>query len=329
MKATLLALAAVMSLGSVSAAFAQDGAAGGEQPAAEKAPARPNIYDEKADARKQIDAALAKAKKENRRVLIQWGANWCGWCHLLHEHMEKEKDVRRKLLYEYDVVLVDIGKWDKNLDLVKQYGANFQDPQAGGVPYLTVLDADGSVLANQETGSLESKVDGKNGHDAAKVLAFLTKNQAAYLPAESILSDALRQAKAEDKTVLLHFGAPWCSWCHRLENWLARPEVAAILAKDFVDVKIDTDRTIGGKQMLEKMTKGVQSGIPWFAFLDANGEVVADSFVAAGQNLGYPYTDEEMAAFAEMLERVSNRISDEEMKALVADLRSTNAKKKE
>ncbi|MCH8824564.1 MAG: hypothetical protein IH984_13770 [Planctomycetes bacterium] len=34
---------------------------------------RKDIYDESADARKVINDALAKAKKENRRVLIQWG----------------------------------------------------------------------------------------------------------------------------------------------------------------------------------------------------------------------------------------------------------------
>ncbi|MFG0260298.1 MAG: hypothetical protein ACF8LK_08090, partial [Phycisphaerales bacterium JB041] len=40
----------------------------------------PTLYDVNADASEQIAAALAKAKQENRRVLIQWGGNWCGWC---------------------------------------------------------------------------------------------------------------------------------------------------------------------------------------------------------------------------------------------------------
>ena len=56
----------------------------------------------------------------------------------------------------------------------------------------TEVEALYQKLANQETGSLESDIEGKNGHDAEKVLAFLTEHQAPYLPAESILSDALR-----------------------------------------------------------------------------------------------------------------------------------------
>ena len=34
------------------------------------------IFDEQADAKRDIAAALARAKQENRRVLIEWGANW-------------------------------------------------------------------------------------------------------------------------------------------------------------------------------------------------------------------------------------------------------------
>lgn len=325
MKTILFPLAAVTCLASASGLIAQDASGGGaEAPVAKKPPARPDIYDEKADARAQIDAALAAAKKENRRVLIQWGANWCGWCHLLHDFMDDNKEVRRKLLYEYDLVMVDIGRRNKNLALAKRYDVEIE---GAGVPFLTVLDADGNVLANKPTAPLETKIDGKNTYDAEKVMAFLTTHQAPYLPAESILNDAMRTANANDRTVFLHFGAPWCGWCHRLEDWLAHPRVAATLAKDFVEVKIDTERTIGGEQILQRMTKGVSSGIPWFAFLDAKGAVIADSFVEPGKNLGYPYTDEEMAAFADMLERASTRITDEEMTELVADLRATNAKK--
>src|SRR5262249_20317777 len=74
-------------------------------------------FDEKADARAEVKAALANAKRENRRVLIEWGANWCGWCRKLHGLFNSDPEIAKKLLYEYDVVYVDIGQMNKNLDL--------------------------------------------------------------------------------------------------------------------------------------------------------------------------------------------------------------------
>ena len=54
---------------------------------------RPPIYDEKADGAKQIADALAVAKKENKRVLLQFGANWCGWCHKLHKLCQSDANI--------------------------------------------------------------------------------------------------------------------------------------------------------------------------------------------------------------------------------------------
>jgi len=286
-----------------------------DAPAAQPPPPPPAIYDEAANGAEQIEEAVAKAKKENRRVLIQWGANWCGWCHLLHGVFASDAAVKRTLLYEYDVVLIDIGKWDKNLDLAAKYEADFK---AHGVPYLTVLDGEGHVIANQETSSLE---DGDH-HDPAKVLAFLEKHQAAYLSAESLYNEGLARAKQEGKRAFVHFGAPWCGWCHKLEDWMAREDVAEILTKDFVDVKIDTERTIGGADLHKQMTENKPSGIPWFAFVDSEGEVVADSFALPdGGNLGFPYTDEEIAAFGEMLEKAAVHITPEEIEVLLKTLK--------
>jgi thioredoxin-related protein len=296
-----------------------------EQEAPAQKQPRKNIYDESADAKEQIAAALARAKKENRRVLIQWGANWCGWCHLLHDCFEKNGDVRRKLLYEYEVVLVDIGRWDKNLDLAERYGAGFRE---NGVPYLTILDSEGKALANQETGSLEKAIDGKPGHDPEAVLSFLTKHQAEYLPAKSILSSALAKAKEKGKRLFLHFGAPWCGWCHRLEAWTARADVAEILGKDFIDVKIDIDRTIGGNEVMARFRKDPKSGgIPWFVFIDAEGKAIGTSDGPDG-NLGCPYTDEEIAAFGELLERAAVTISAAEIDQLRNSLVKAREKKK-
>jgi len=288
--------------------------------AVQKKPEKPEpIYDEKADAPKQIAEAIKRAKKENQRVLIQWGANWCSWCHLLHDTFKEDKDVRRKLQYEYDVVLIDIGQWNKNIDYAMTLGA---DLKANGVPYLTVLNTDGKPIANQETGSLEAKIDGKSGHDPKAVMSFLTEHQAPYLDAESILATGLKTAREQDKRVFLHFGAPWCGWCHRLEDWMADEKVAAILSKHFVDVKIDIDRTLRGDEMKDRMTKGKSPGIPWYAFLDPKGKIVVDSTLPENGNIGYPYTNEEIATFMRVLQKAARTLSDEDIERLVKSLRS-------
>lgn len=313
--------AVTLVLAAVSGVIAQDESrAQGKDKAVQAQDAKPKlIYDEQADAREQIAEALEHAKKENRRVLIQWGANWCGWCHLLHDTFKKDKDVRRKLLYEYDLVLIDVRKFDKNIDYAMTLGA---DLKANGLPYLTVLNADGKPIANQETGSLEAKIDGKPGHDPKAVASFLTEHQAPYLDAESILATGLKTAKEQDKRVFLHFGAPWCGWCHRLEDWMANEKVAAILDKHFVDVKIDVDRTLRGNEMKDRMTKGESAGIPWYAFLDAEGKIVVDSTLPEKGNIGYPYTNEEIATFMKVIQEAARTLSDEDIKRLVKSLRS-------
>ena len=67
---------------------------------------------------------------------------------MLHGRCSEDAAIAKKLQYEYDVVRVDIGKWDKHIDLAAGYGA---DLKKGGVPYLTILDAEGKLVANVET----------------------------------------------------------------------------------------------------------------------------------------------------------------------------------
>src|SRR4051794_36477725 len=69
---------------------------------------RPAIYDEHADGAKQIGDAVGQAKKENKRVLVQFGANWCGWCHKLHGLFQTDAAVAKKLKTDYVVVMVDV-----------------------------------------------------------------------------------------------------------------------------------------------------------------------------------------------------------------------------
>lgn len=141
------------------------------KPAATSAPTstpRPAVYDEAADAKKEVAAAVAKAKAEKKRVLVTLGGNWCGWCRLLDELFRTDEKVSAELAKAYVPVKVDVGRMTKNLELAASWGA---DPKKG-VPLLVVLDGKGKAVKVQDTGSLEA---GK-GHDPAKVLAFLKEN---------------------------------------------------------------------------------------------------------------------------------------------------------
>ncbi len=291
----------------------------GSAPAAKPADEKPTpIYDEKADVKVLIADALVKAKKENLRVLVQWGGNWCGWCTRLHGLYKSDKDIAKKLLYEYVVVYADSGRPDdKNISLAESYGA---DLMKHGFPYLTILDADGKVLANQDTGSLEIKgASEAPWHDPKLVLKFLTDHQASYQDAQELLDHGLAQASETGKRVFLHFGAPWCGWCHKLEDWMDRADIKPVLSKDFVDVKIDVDRTIGGKELMTKFKADAKGGIPWFAFLDSTGNVLANSNGEKG-NIGFPAQPDEIAHFQKMLGKAAVNLKSDQINVLAESL---------
>ena len=130
----------------------------------------PPIYDTAADGQKQIAAALRDAQKAGQRVLVVFGANWCGWCHKLHKLFADDKDVAAALKAGYVVVWIDVDQVDgqpHNAALVELYGK----PTQFGLPAIVVLDSLGMQLATEDTNKLE---DGKQ-HDPRKVLAMLEK----------------------------------------------------------------------------------------------------------------------------------------------------------
>src|SRR5947208_8783450 len=86
-------------------------------------PPLPDIYDESADGPKQLTHALEQAKKDNKNVLLQFGANWCGWCHKLHTLFDTDKAIHSKLQNGYVVVMVDMNK-GHNSDFAAKYHAD-------------------------------------------------------------------------------------------------------------------------------------------------------------------------------------------------------------
>jgi thioredoxin-related protein len=260
---------------------------------------KPSIYDAKADAKAQVAAATAKAARENKRVLLMFGGDWCGWCHKLHGLFVTNPEIRRLLSYEYELVMVDT-KAPHAPELLEECSKG----QTGvGFPFLAVLDPSGKLLVGQKTDPLEEG----DHHDPKKVKDFLSKWTAEPKDAETLLRDALTRASSDDKKVFLRFGAPWCGWCHKLDDFLARPEISAILDRDFVMLKIDIDRMKSGKDVLSRY-RPQESGIPWFVILDAKGEKLAKSETSDGSNIGYPVELKEIETFMAMITATGRRL---------------------
>ena len=105
------------------------------------APAPGPVYNEAADARAELNLALAAARAQHRNVLVLFGANWCPDCRSLDQKM-KAGSLAEMVGKRYVLLKVDVGRFDRNTDLAAQMGV----PLKKGIPAAAVLDADGGVL---------------------------------------------------------------------------------------------------------------------------------------------------------------------------------------
>jgi len=91
------------------------------------------------------------AKREHKRVLLDFGGNWCYDCHVLDAAFHYPQ-IERVLDPNYVVVHINIGRYDQNLDLADKY----QIPLKKGVPSLAVLDDKGNLLVSQKQADFEN-----------------------------------------------------------------------------------------------------------------------------------------------------------------------------
>jgi thiol:disulfide interchange protein len=125
------------------------------------------LYNPKANAVQEVARLLAKARKENKQVLLQIGGNWCVACYRLNSFVQRDSTLKRLVDNNYVLYHLNYSPENKNPDLLKKLGF----PQRFGFPVLVVLDADGNRLHTQDTGLLEKG----NGYDKEKIRSFLVQ----------------------------------------------------------------------------------------------------------------------------------------------------------
>ena len=119
--------------------------------------AAPLPYDESADAKADVQRALSTAKASGTPVLVIFGANWCPDCRALDKALSTGKNAEL-IAREFKVVKVDVGQFDRNLDLAARYG----NPVKKGIPAAVVLSPEGEVVYATRLGEL---ADARNMSD--------------------------------------------------------------------------------------------------------------------------------------------------------------------
>ncbi|TAA23360.1 thioredoxin family protein [Pseudoxanthomonas winnipegensis] len=106
-------------------------------------------YNPQADAKAEVAQALAAGKQAHKPTLLIFGANWCGDCRALDTSLHSEKNAAL-VKQHFEVVKVDVGNWDHNLDIANTYG----NPIEKGIPAAVVVSPAGKVVYATKAGEL-------------------------------------------------------------------------------------------------------------------------------------------------------------------------------
>jgi thiol-disulfide isomerase/thioredoxin len=107
-------------------------------------------YDGEADARAAVREARARARQEEKFLMVTFGANWCPDCRNLHRHLESDivqSYTRDRFLF----VNVDVGKFNQNIELAEELDVSLRR----GIPVAIFFDTDGQTIGVTNDGELE------------------------------------------------------------------------------------------------------------------------------------------------------------------------------
>ena len=130
----------------------------------------PSTFDPARDAARDLESALALAKTQGKRVIVDVGGEWCSWCHVLDRFIAANADVRDTLDAQFVWLKINFSKQNENAGVLRRW------PKVAGYPHLFVLDASGVVVLSQDTELLE----GGRTYDKRRFLDFLARAAAAH-----------------------------------------------------------------------------------------------------------------------------------------------------
>ena len=108
------------------------------------------LFDTEADAAQEVAAARLRAKAGGKFLMVVFGANWCIDCSTLERRLNSS-EVAKYTADRFEFAHVDVGKFNKNLDVASDYGINLQR----GIPVALAFAPDGTVIGATNDGELD------------------------------------------------------------------------------------------------------------------------------------------------------------------------------
>lgn len=231
--------------------------------------------------------ALAKAKQENKKLMVDCYTLWCGPCRYMATNVFPN-DTLGKFMNEHFVCM--------KLDMEHGEGPERNKTfHVKAYPTFIFFDADGKEMnrfegmayreefqkrcerilkgeapMTDETRKEEAKNMEKRQNSAEKDTIIDEGKGVNFIKGSEVrFADVLAQAKRENKRVLVDFWATWCHACINMNKTTLRDtRIGNLLNYSFVNYSVDMDNDPDGKELVEKYN--IQA-FPTYLILNPDG----------------------------------------------------------
>ena len=264
------------------------------------------------DAQTRFNIALRDSKLSRQHVLIIFADPAAARTEQLFKLRYDDKEVRSALDSYRTLAIPTTGpKAAEAPALAKAVGIELDKRTQ---PVLCIVESNGHLLATNDATDLvvDDRIDSNN------LLNLFNAHAIAPLDAKQVLGEGLAAAKKQGKKVILQESATWCGPCWMLSRFLDKHHKT--WEADYVWVKMD-QRWIDCALVMQPLRNNAKGGIPWWAILDADGNVLVTSNGKDGENIGFPSEPAGIEHFEHMLKSTAVHMTAQDIESLVADLK--------
>lgn len=228
--------------------------------------------------------ALAKAKKENKKLMVDCYTLWCGPCRHMAKNVFPDENLGKYMNANFVCIQLDM-EHGEGPELNKTFNVE-------AYPTFIFFDAEGKEMNRFEGMCMqnefqkrcerilkgEAPIVKEDSETAKKVQSQVAKKDTIIDEGKGVnfikgsevcLADVLAQAKRENKRVLVDFWATWCHACMQMNKTTFRDtRIGNLMNYTFVNYAVDVDNDPDGKSLVEKFNI---KAFPTYLILNPDG----------------------------------------------------------